>query len=250
VPPSPSKEPAVTRPRARAKGASPLVPRIERFIHDAGALVRSARYRDLAWVISNATDYERGEGKLTPDAEMEHRTRLVADGEPLAADLRRAGLDPRAVREVGHLVEPGGEGPDVLLRRWEKLKFRLLDVRDAAQEAAARRGRRKPSAAPAPTPSDDEEPSGTAFQPADWRSLSPKEKADRVHHGLALIAMAESHYRDPPSWRRLERETGVSARKLRKIKRLADAHRDAERAAAQRHQESLHRHAAKPNVAV
>jgi len=102
---------------------------------------------------------------------------------------------------------------------------------------------------PRDEPESNERPS-TAFPKKDWRSLSNEERAHRIQHALALIEEAASKYRDPPSWRDLARETGISARKLRMIKKLVEEHTEAERSAAQRQEQSLHRHAVEKHLAV
>lgn len=97
---------------------------------------------------------------------------------------------------------------------------------------------------------DDDEAPSTAFPKVDWRTLSAQEKVDRVQHALAIITAAQNDSRDPPSWRELERQTGISVRKLRAIKKLVEEYTEAERSAAQRREQSLHRHAARKHLAV
>jgi hypothetical protein len=89
------------------------------------------------------------------------------------------------------------------------------------------------------------EPPIATFARSDWRTLPAEEKGRRIDHALALVRAAERDGRDPPSWRDLARETGVSRETLKRSPKLGEAIRDAEREAAASRRERLRRHAAR-----
>jgi len=124
-------------PESTAEG---LADRIGRLLDDANALARFARHRDLAWALENPLEAKSGPA-ISERQATRLRREIAAYGEPLARDVRRAGLNPRAIRTVVHIAEPDGDGPQELMRRWEDLRLRLTDLRDEASEGPRVRGR-------------------------------------------------------------------------------------------------------------
>jgi hypothetical protein len=120
-------------------------------------------------------------------------------------------------------------------------------VEERARRRSVARSLARIAARPAPDAGAQESaeinPAAGDFSPADWRTLGAEERERRIGHVFSLVRAAEHAGRDPPSWRELERASGVSRRKLQSLEPLAEAHRDAEHAAQERRQERLNRHA-------
>jgi hypothetical protein len=155
-----------------------------------------------------------------------------------------------AARAVILHILDGGPIP----RTWQQASDMIeRERRDEELASALDRGPRRasdvveePSRSVAPSTSAEqrtETAASESFPRVDWRRLSPDERQRRLGHALSLVRSAENAGRDPPSWRALERETGTTAKKLKQYPELVEAMNDAERAAHERHAESLGRNA-------
>ena len=148
------------------------------------------------------------------------------DGEPLARDVHRAGLDPRVIRTVVHIAEPNGDGPQELMRRWETLRLRLTDLRD------------KTSDGPRVRDSDDrtESPASQTLSRASARATAsshPRRDADFRTKVAAARARGES-------WGEIAKANGVTRQAAQKWRKWSEV-QAAEMIRAERRGKGLHR---------